>query len=82
MRYEKQPIYFGSEGCFFIQDHIKLGSMHEKYKELNLISYKVGDIMIYTYNISFIINLGKGTVCEVMKIVTHIEKIMKEQYKI
>ena len=81
-RYEKQPMYFGSAGCFFIWDHKKHGSMYEKYKELNLISYRVGNAMIYTYNIAFIVNLGKGTSSQVMEIVTHIEKIMKEKYKI
>ena len=82
MRYEKQPMYFGSAGCFFIWDHNKYGSMYQKYKECNLLSYRVGNIMIYTYNISFIINLGNGTASEVMVIVTHIEKIMKKRYKI
>ena len=82
MRYEKQPMYFGSAGCFFISDHNKYGSMYKKYKESYLVSYKVGDIMIYTYNISFIINLGQGTASEVMEIVNHIEKIMKGKYKI
>jgi len=82
MRYEKQPMYFGSAGSFFVWEHGKYGSMFEKYKESNLVSYKVGDIMIYTYNISFIINLGQGTASEVMEIVTHIEKIMKQKYKI
>ena len=32
MRYEKQPMYFGSEGCFFVWNHSKYGSMYEKYK--------------------------------------------------
>ena len=82
MRYDKQPMYFGSAGSFFIWDHNKYGSMYEKYKESNLVSYKVGNIMIYTYNISFIVNLGQGTASEVMEIVNHIEKIMKEKYKI
>jgi len=82
MRYEKQPMYFGSAGSFFVWDHNKHGSMYEKYKESNLISYKIGDIMIYTYNISFIVNLGQGMASDVMEIVTHIEKIMKEKYKI
>ena len=81
-RYEKQPMYFGSAGCFFVWDHKKHGSMYEKYKETNLISYRVGNAMIYTYNIAFIVNLGKGTSSQVMEIVTHIEKIMKEKYKI
>ena len=81
-RYEKQPMYFGSAGCFFVWDHKKHGSMYEKYKELNLISYRVGNAMIYTYNIAFIVNLGKGTSSQVMEIVTHIEKIMKEKFKI
>ena len=82
MRYEKQPMYFGSAGCFFIWNHNKHGSMYEKYKESNLVGYKNGNIMIYTYNIAFIVNLGKGTGYEVMEIVTHIEKIMKEKYDI
>jgi UDP-N-acetylmuramate dehydrogenase len=82
MRYEKQPMYFGSAGCFFIWNHHKHGGMYEKYKESGLVSYRVGDAMIYTYNIAFIVNLGKGTASQVMKIVMHIEKIMKEKYKI
>lgn len=82
MRYEKQPMYFGSAGCFFIWDHHKHGGMYEKYKESNLVSYRIGDAMIYTYNIAFIVNLGKGTASQVMEIVMHIEKIMKEKYKI
>ena len=81
-RYEKQPMYFGSAGCFFVWDHKKHGSMYEKYKESNLVSYRVGNVMIYTYNIAFIVNLGKGTSSQVMEIVTHVEKIMKEKYKI
>ena len=81
-RYEKQPMYFGSAGCFFIWDHNKYGSMYEKYKESNLVSYRIGNVMIYTYNIAFIVNLGKGTASQVMDIVTYIEKIMKEKYNI
>ena len=81
-RYEKQPMYFGSAGCFFVWNHKKHGSMYEKYKESNLVSYRVGNVMIYTYNIAFIVNLGKGTSSQVMEIVTHVEKIMKEKYKI
>jgi UDP-N-acetylmuramate dehydrogenase len=81
-RYKKQPMYFGSAGCFFVWDHNKHGSMYEKYKESNLVGYRVGNIMIYTYNISFIVNLGKGTSSQVMEIVQYIEKIMKEKYKI
>jgi len=60
MRYEKQSMYFGSVGCFFIWNHNKYGSIYEKYKKSNLLSYRVGNIMIYAYNITFIINWGKG----------------------
>ena len=59
MRYEKQPMYFGSVGCFFIWDHAKYGSMYDKYKESNLVGYKIGNVMIYTDNIAFIVNLEK-----------------------
>lgn len=81
-RYEKQPMYFGSAGCFFIWDHSKHGSMYEKYKESNLVSYRVGNAMVYSYNIAFIVNLGKANSADVMEVVTHIEKIMKKKYGI
>ena len=82
MRYEKQPIYFGSAGCFFVWDHNKHGSMYEKYKQNNLVSYRVGNAMIYTYNIAFIVNLGNSNANEVMQVVTHIEKTLEEKYSI
>jgi UDP-N-acetylmuramate dehydrogenase len=82
MRYENQPMYFGSAGSFFIWHKDKNGSLYEKYKECNLVGYRIGDIMIYTYNIAFIVNLGKGTASQVMDIVTHVEKIMKDKYNI
>ena len=82
MRYRKQPMYFGSAGSFFKWDHKKYGSMHEKYKESGIVGYKVGNAMIYTDNISFIVNLGKATSTQIMEIVNQIEKIMKENYNI
>lgn len=82
MRYEKQPMYFGSAGCFFVWDYNNHGHLYPKYKESNLIGYRIGNIMIYTYNISFIVNLGEGTASQVMEIVTHIEKIMIQKYKV
>ena len=45
---------FGRDGCFLIWNRNKYGSIYEKYKESNLLSYRVGNIMIYTYNITFI----------------------------
>ena len=82
MRYEKQPMYFGSAGCFFKWNHARHGGMYEKYKESDLVSYRVGNAMIYTYNIAFIVNLGQATSSDVMAIVNHIEKIMKDKYHI
>ena len=82
MRYEKQPMYFGSAGCFFVWNHAKFGSMYEKYKENNLVGYRVGNAMIYAYNIAFIVNLGNSNSNKIMTIVTHIEKIIEEKYAI
>ena len=82
MRYEKQPMYFGSAGCFFVYDRNRYGSLYDKYKENNLVGYRVGNIMIYYYNISFIVNLGKGTAEDVMEVVNKIERVMKEKYNI
>ena len=38
--------------------------------------------MIYTFNISFIINLGKVTAEYVLKIVNKVERVIKEKYNI
>ena len=75
-------MYFPSAGCFFVWIKPKFGSLYEKYKESNLVSYKVGDAMIYTHNIAFIVNLGNDKSSDVYEIVTHIEKIMKSKYNI
>ena len=82
IRYENQPMYFGSAGSFFLWNHAQHGSLYEKYKDSNLVGYRVGDAILYTYNIAFIVNLGNGTSSQVMEIVIYIEKIMKEKYKI
>ena len=81
-RYSKQPMYFPSAGCFFVWTKPKHGSLYEKYKESNLVSYRVGDAMIYTHNIAFIVNLGNAKSSDVYKIVTHVENIMKTKYDI
>ena len=82
LRYSRQPMYFPSAGCFFIWVKPKHGSIYEKYKENNLVSYKVGDAMIYTHNIAFIVNLGKAKSSDVYEIVIHVEKIMKSKYNL
>ena len=79
MRYQKQPMYFRNAGCFFVWDR-RLGSLYKIYKENNLVGYRVGNIMIYIFNISFIVNLGKGTADDVMKIVNKVERVIKEKY--
>ena len=81
-RYSRQPMYFPSAGCFFVWIKPKVGSLYEKYKENNLVSYRVGDAMIYTHNIAFIVNLGNAKSSDVYKIVTHVEEIMKSKYNI
>ena len=81
-RYSRQPMYFPSAGCFFIWNKSEHGSLYQKYKENNLVSYKVGDAMIYTHNIAFIVNLGNAKSSDVYNIVTHIEKIIKTKYNL
>ena len=81
-RYAKQPMYFPSAGSFFIWYKPEYGSLYEKYKENNLVSYRVGDAMIYTFNIAFIVNLGNAKSSDVYEIVTKVESIMKSKYNI
>lgn len=82
LRYSRQPMYFPSAGCFFVWDKPKFGSLYQKYIDNNLVSYKVGDAMVYTHNIAFIVNLGDAISRDVYEIVLHIEKIMKSKYNI
>ena len=82
LRYSRQPMYFPSAGCFFVWIKPKFGSLYKKYKETNLVSYRVGDAMIYTHNIAFIVNLGNATSSDVYKIVTHVETVFKAKYDI
>ena len=72
-------MYFPSAGCFFVWDKPKFGSLYKKYIDNNLVSYKVGDAMVYTHNIAFIVNLGDAKSKDVYEIVIHIEKIMKSK---
>ena len=81
-RYSNQPMYFPSAGGFFVWFKPKFGSLYEKYKENNLVGYKIGDAMIYTHNIAFIVNLGNARASDIYQIVTHVEKIFKDKYDI
>ena len=81
LRYSKQPKYFPSAGSFFMWDY-KFGSLYERYKQSNLVGYKVGDAMLYDKNIAFIVNLGKAKSSDVYNIVTHIEQTSKTKFNI
>ena len=81
-RYGNQPMYFLSAGCFFIWIKQNFGSLYQKYKENNLVGYRVGDAMVYPYNIAFIVNLGNATSSDVYSVVTHIENVIKNKYHI
>ena len=81
-RYSSQPRYFPNAGCFFVWFGPIFGSLYQKYKENNLVGYKVGDAMIYPKNIAFIVNLGNATSSEVYEIVISIENTMKSKYNI
>ena len=75
-------VYFPSAGSFFVWNKPKLGSLYKKYKESKLVSYRVGDAMIYTHNIAFIINLGNATSFDVYEIVKHVKKTILKNYNI
>ena len=81
-RYGNQPMYFLSAGCFFIWIKQNFGSLYQKYKENNLVGYRVGDAMVYPYNIAFIVNLGNATSSDVYSVVTHIEDVIRNKYHI
>ncbi len=81
-RYSRQPMYFPSAGSFFVWNKKKNGSLFEKYKQNNLVGYKIGDAMIYIHNIAFIVNLGNAKASDVFKICIHVQKVIKSKYNI
>ena len=81
-RYSRQPMYFPSAGSFFVWNKKKNGSLFEKYKENNLVGYKIGAAMIYIHNIAFIVNLGNAKASDVFKICIHVQKVIKSKYNI
>jgi UDP-N-acetylmuramate dehydrogenase len=81
-RYAHQPVFFPSAGSFFLWKKSIFGSLYEKYKDNNLVGYRVGDAMIYPLNIAFIVNLGNAKSSDVYEIVKVVEKMMKQKYNI
>ena len=76
-RKEKQPLEYPSAGSTF-----KRG---EGYITAALIDacglkgYRVGDAMVSTKHAGFVVNVGKATAKEILEVVEHVKKVVKEQ---
>ena len=80
MRIERQPIGLPSAGSVFkrIDDIIPA----EIIDKCGLKGYNIGDACISEKHAGFIVNNGKATAEEVLEIIEHIKKVVKEKYNV
>ena len=79
-RINSQPLEYPSAGSTFKR---KEGVITAKLiDECGLKGYSVGDAEVSTKHAGFIINKGKATANDVLKVVDHVKSVIKEKYKI
>ncbi|WGS65299.1 UDP-N-acetylmuramate dehydrogenase [Marinitoga aeolica] len=78
-RWEKQPLEYPSAGSIFKRPKpdFYVGTTIEK---LGLKGFSIGDAEISNKHAGFIINKGNATFSDVMNIIEHVKKTVKEKY--
>ena len=79
-RREKQPLEYASSGSTFKRpEGYFVGKIIE---ESNLKGYHVGDAEVSTKHGGFVVNKGKASAKDVMDVIEHVQKVIKENYGI
>jgi len=79
-RSEKQPLEYPSAGSTFKR---KEGIITAKLiDDAGLKGYSVGDAMVSTKHAGFIVNKGKATAKDVLELIDHVKKTIKEKFDI
>lgn len=77
-RREKQPLEYGSAGSTFKRPE---GYFTGKLiQDAGLKGYRSGDVMVSEKHSGFVVNVGKGTCGDAMRVIEHVQRTVYEQF--
>jgi UDP-N-acetylmuramate dehydrogenase len=78
-RRTKHEMDFPSCGCVFKNDHTLGGSSGTIIERCGLKRFRIGDAQVSPFHANFIINHGRATAEEVLRVIAHVRRIVAEQ---
>ena len=77
-RREKQPLEYGSAGSTFKRPEEYFAG--KLIQDAGLKGYRAGDVMVSEKHSGFVVNVGKGTCRDAMRVIEHVQKTVYEQF--
>ena len=77
-RREKQPLEYGSAGSTFKRPEGYFAG--KLIQDAGLKGYRSGDIMVSEKHSGFVVNVGKGTYRDAMRVIEHVQRVVYEQF--
>lgn len=77
-RREKQPLEYGSAGSTFKRPEGYFAG--KLIQDAGLKGYRSGDVMVSEKHSGFVVNVGKGTCGDAMRVIEHVQRTVYEQF--
>ena len=77
-RREKQPLEYGSAGSTFKRPEGYFAG--KLIQDAGLKGYRSGDVMVSGKHSGFVVNVGKGTCGDAMRVIEHVQRTVYEQF--
>ena len=77
-RREKQPLEYGSAGSTFKRPEGYFAG--KLIQDAGLKGYRSGDVMVSEKHSGFVVNVGKGTYRDAMRVIEHVQRTVYEQF--
>lgn len=77
-RREKQPLEYGSAGSTFKRPEGYFAG--KLIQDAGLKGYRSGDVMVSEKHSGFVVNVGKGTCGDTMRVIEHVQRTVYEQF--
>lgn len=77
-RREKQPLEYGSAGSTFKRPEGYFAG--KLIQDAGLKGYRSGDVMVSEKHGGFVVNVGKGTCGDAMRVIEHVQRTVYEQF--
>lgn len=77
-RREKQPLEYGSAGSTFKRPEGYFAG--KLIQDAGLKGYRSGDVMVSEKHSGFVVNVGKGTCRDAMRVIRHVQRTVQEQF--